>query len=86
MVCEGELRAGVRAFATTDQPGAVGPVVKVDLAGQLRHPRPFTRFAVGIDRRPPRIRAREDRVTHRLLIAYPSENRMSVSRHANANS
>jgi hypothetical protein len=47
-------RAGVWALPAADQPGSIGPVGEVDLAGQLRDPRSVTRLAVLGCRRLPR--------------------------------
>src|SRR3954454_5776091 len=40
VVCEAQLGAGVRAFATHDQPRPLGPGAQIHAVGDLGHPRP----------------------------------------------
>ena len=54
-VGEPQLRAGVRAFFTQDQPGSGRPGGQVDQVGGLGDPGPVTDTAVGVDRRVPAI-------------------------------
>src|SRR5450759_1984539 len=60
-VGEGELCAGVRALAATDQPGPLRPGRQVDQAGELRDPCALAWLTVLVDRwRPGALSQGED--------------------------
>jgi len=68
LVEDRELRAGVRPFATGDQPSALRPRRQVQTVGELSNPRPVPKLAVAVNRpNPLGFLSFEDLLADRLI-------------------
>ena len=68
LVKDRELRAGMRPFATGDQPSALRPWRQVQTVGELGNPRPVPKLAVAVNRpHPLGLLSFEDLLADRLI-------------------